>query len=493
MKPPNLTARLAQRLAAGEPLLGTLLRMPNETLIEMTALVGMDFVVIDTEHGPSDQIPLTAHLTAAAAAGIPAIVRVGNNSEILRVLDLGAAGIIAPHISTVEQAEAVVRAAHYPPRGDRGFATYTRSGAHGLTGPTDHLANAADVTVILMIEDTPGVQAAQQIAAVDGVTALFVGPADLSTAMGLPGQQNSSPVQRAIADVHAAARRSGAAVVTITGEPAAARQHFESGSNMVIYNVLSALGGLFTSLAAAHPDAVAARPESGPTEPVVFLPGMLGGPRSWDAVLAEMPDTVPARVGRIDLDDSIAGMAESVLAQAPPRFSLVGHSLGGVVALEVARRAPDRVRKLVLVNASGRGPTEDQRLMWKALDQRTADGGFTDLLDEQAQLNLGPVTARPEVLAAFVQGAREVGPDGYRRQLAAQSLRPDFRPELAGIAAPTLVVSGELDQVCPPDRQAELVAGIAGAIRIELPGVGHCSPLQAPVELAAAIGDFLSG
>ena len=78
---------LAERLRSGEPLLGTLLRMPNEVLVEMTALAGMDFVVIDTEHGPADQIPLAQHLMAAAAVGIPALVRIGNVSEILRVLD----------------------------------------------------------------------------------------------------------------------------------------------------------------------------------------------------------------------------------------------------------------------------------------------------------------------------------------------------------------------------------------------------------------------
>ena len=191
----------------------------------------MDFVVIDTEHGPGDQIPLSQHLTAAAAAGIPALVRVGNVSEILRVLDLGAAGIIAPHISSVEQAEAVVRAASYPPRGDRGFATYTRSGRHGLIGTAEHLHNAATRTVvILMIEDGAGVAAAEQIAAVDGVDGLFVGPADLSVALGHPGEINGPP--GAGCDHVTCTRRPAeptSAVVTITGDPTARARPVRGG------------------------------------------------------------------------------------------------------------------------------------------------------------------------------------------------------------------------------------------------------------------------
>ncbi len=110
-----------------------------------------------------------------------------------------------------------------------------------------------------MIEDGPGVEAAEQIAGVDGVDGLFVGPADLSVALGFPGEQGSEQVRSAIRATHDAARRAGVAVVTITGEPSVAREQFAAGSNMVIYNVLAALGGLFTTLAGAKPDRSPAR------------------------------------------------------------------------------------------------------------------------------------------------------------------------------------------------------------------------------------------
>lgn len=487
------TLSFAERLRAREPLLGALLRMPNEVLIEMTALVGMDFVVIDTEHGPGDQIPLTHHLMAAAAAGIPALVRVGNVAEILRVLDLGAAGIIAPHISTVAEAEAVVRAAHYPPKGDRGFATYTRSGRHGLIGTDEHLFRAAAGTaVIVMIEDGAGVAAAQDIAAVDGIDALFVGPADLALALGFPGRQSVPEVSSAIEQVHQSAHRAGVAVVSITGDPALARVHFAAGSNMVIYNVMSALGGLFTSLAGGRPAAIAGSPRKSRkfADPVVLLPGMLGSSATWDALVGELDPELSLRAGRIDLDDSIAGMAESVLAAAPARFALVGHSLGGVVSLEILRRAPERVTALVLLHCSGRGPTELQLTGWRELADRAADGQFTDIVDEQAVINLGPGDGTAEHLADWRRMAHQVGRDGFLRQLSAQASREDNRAWLPTVTAPTLVIGGLRDEVAKPALQQELADLIPGAAFVSV-DTGHMSMLECPSLLASLIRDFL--
>ncbi len=483
---------LAERLRAREPLLGALLRMPNEALVEMSALVGMDFVVIDTEHGPGDQIPLTHHLMAAAAAGIPALVRIGDPSEILRVLDLGAAGVIAPHISTVAEAEAIVRAAHYPPRGQRGFATYTRSGRHGLIGTDEHLHRAANGTaVVVMIEDGAGVLAAQDIAAVDGVDGLFVGPADLAVALGFPGQQSVPPVAAAIQQVHAGARLAGKAVVSITGDPAVAREHFAAGSNMVIYNVLSALGGLFTSLGRGRPDPVPVVDAAvAPIDPVVLLPGTLGGAATWDLLAAQWDQARSVRAGRIDLDDSITGMAASVLAAAPPRFALVGHSLGGVVAQEVARQAPGRVSALILLHCSGRGPTPEQQAVWADLAARTADGGFADVVAELAVSNLGPAAAHPGLAAAWQRVAHQVGPEGFLRQLAAQSGRQDHRPWLTTVAVPTLVIGGIHDEICTPGLQQELADLVPGARYVAI-DAGHMSMTENPVALASAIEHFL--
>ena len=489
-------ATLKQRLAKGEPLLGPLVRMPNEMLVELTGLVGMDFVVLDTEHGPSDQIPLGQHLTAAAAAGIPALVRVGRLSEILRVLDLGAAGVVVPHVSTVEQAEQAVRAASYPPRGDRGFATYSRAGRLGLADAAEHLRTAAENTaVVLMIEDAQGVAAAEQIAAVPGVDGLFVGPADLAVGLGHAGRQHEPEVAQAIRSVHDAARRAGVAVVSITGDPAGAQAQFAAGSTMVIYNAMAALGRLFTELATGRAAVAgqAQRSAPGVPAPLILLPGMLSTPRVWEAVVPLLDSALRVTGVRIDWDDSVAGMAESVLAQAPPRFSLAGHSLGGIVALEIARRAPDRLERLVLLNCSARAASAAQLDGWSALAERTAAGSFEEVIAEQARVNLGPAAVDPNAHSAWTEDARSVGADGLLRQLAAQRTRPDSRQTLPAVRVPTLVISGGRDEVCPPELQRELAAGLPTARLTDIDSAGHLSPLDSAGPVAGLLNEFLVG
>lgn len=482
-------AAFAARIRNRQPVVGPLLRMPNETLVELTGHVGMDFVLIDTEHGPGDQIPLAAHLTSADAVGLPALVRVGALGEVLRALDLGAAGIVVPHVSSAAQAEAAVRAARYPPRGDRGFATYSRAARHGLATAAEHLAVAEATTVLIaMIEDRAGVDAAADIAAVDGVDALFVGPADLSVALGHPGQTSHPEVTEAIAAVRRAAEGAGIGVVGIVPDVATGRARFAAGCTIVVYNTLAALGTLFSELATGRP-----KPESAAAEsvPLIALPGMLGTTEVWDEVAGRLAEAgLAVRGARIDLDDSIAGMADSVLATAPVRFDLVGHSLGGIVALEIVRRAPDRVRRLVLMNASGRGPSATQLTHWQNLRDQVR-GRFADLVQEQARINLGAAAGISGTLDTWVDMAHRVGPDGYERQLIAQSTRPDSLPELSGVSVDVLVISGECDEVAPPDLQRELAERIPRARHVTIPGSGHLTPLDAAPAVADLLIEFL--
>ncbi len=241
---------LAARVRRGDRLLGGLVRMPGEMLVELTGLVGLDYVVIDTEHGPADQVALGHHIATAEAVGLPVIVRIGGLGEVLRVLDLGAAGVIYPHVDSVGEAEELVRAVHYPPRGHRGFAAYTRAGGYGLRTGAQHLARYADgPLVIAMIESAAAVTAAADIAAVDGVDLLFLGPADLAADLGiLAGDQ--APVVAALTQVREAAH---GRVLSICGDQATARAHFAAGSQLVVYNVQHALSATFLQLATAMP------------------------------------------------------------------------------------------------------------------------------------------------------------------------------------------------------------------------------------------------
>jgi len=226
---------------------------------------------------------------------------------------------------------------------------------------------------------------------------------------------------------------------------------------------------------------------------VLFLPGMLATPALWAEVTARLSTHATPRLSRIDLDDTITGMAETVLAAAPARFALVGHSLGAIVALEIARRAPTRVTQLALLNASALAGSPEQLRVWDALRARLDAGEFGSLVTEQASANVdvdGP--GGDSWRRQWEDMALAVGPAGLRRQLRAQTTRPDARPYLRDLEMPTLVISGGSDRICPLPRQEELLWGLPDARHLVLDGVGHMSPLQAPAQIAAALAELLA-
>lgn len=225
---------------------------------------------------------------------------------------------------------------------------------------------------------------------------------------------------------------------------------------------------------------------------LVLLSGMLGDHTAWADVAPELGDVARASFPRIDQADTIAALATRVLAEAPERFALAGHSLGGIVALQVVRDAPERVTRLALVNTSGRDASGPQLTSWAALTDRTRAGGFAGVADELGRQTLPESRREDELIARNVDMAETVGPEGLLRQLRAQATRPDSRPDLGTIGVPTLVVSGALDHVCPPALQEELAAGIPGARHVVLESAGHMAPLEAPHELAHALREWLT-
>ncbi|MFE1665095.1 HpcH/HpaI aldolase/citrate lyase family protein [Microbacterium sp. P02] len=237
-----MSLSLRARAEAGDRLLGVLLRMPSEELVEMTAVAGFDYVLIDCEHGPADVIALRQHIAVAAIHDVPVIVRVGEDDAgmILRVLDQGAQGILVPHIDSAADAAAAVAAAHYPPAGRRGFATYSRAGRFGETDAATHrdwfLANTL---VLGMIESPVGVAAATDIVATSGLDGIMIGPADLAATSG-PGDQ---PLAAATAQVNAAIAAAGVLRMDIVGTAAAATAAFDDGAQLVVYNLAASLMG----------------------------------------------------------------------------------------------------------------------------------------------------------------------------------------------------------------------------------------------------------
>ncbi|MDQ2796195.1 MAG: aldolase/citrate lyase family protein, partial [Actinomycetota bacterium] len=422
---------------------------------------------------------------------LPVIVRIGGLDEVLRVLDLGAAGVIYPHIDSVDEAKALVQAVHYPPRGRRGFAAYTRAGSYGLRTGAEHLHRYADgPLVIAMIESEAAVAAAADIAAVDGIDLLFLGPADLAADLGvLAGDQ--TPVTLALTQVREAA---GGRVLSICGDETTARAHFDAGSQVVVYNLQHAVSATFVRLAAALPDKtdVESVAPAADLQQLLLLSGMLGDRSTWQDVAADLADIAQSSFPRIDGHDTVEAMAAAVLAQAPAHFAVAGHSLGGIVALEMLRQAPDRVTRLALLNTSGRDASPDQLQSWAEMARRTRSGGFLDVAEQLGRDTLPEGSCDTDLTTRNMAMAKTVGPDGFLGQLAAQAARPDSRPALSTITVPTLVISGALDEVCPPPLQEELAAGILGARHVVVAGAGHMAPLEAPREVANALRDWLS-
>jgi 4-hydroxy-2-oxoheptanedioate aldolase len=233
-------ASLRARAESGERLLGVLLRMPGEELVEMAAVAGFDFVLIDCEHGPADVVALRQHMAVAAVHAVPVVVRVGENDPgmILRALDQGAEGILAPHVDSAADARALVSAAHYPPTGTRGFATYSRAGRFGQTDAEAHrdwfLANTL---VLGMIESPAGVAEAQEIVDTPGLDGIMIGPADLAAASG----PSDLPVPEAMRKVNDAIARGRRLRMDIVGTTEAAVASFDDGAGLVVYNLAFSL------------------------------------------------------------------------------------------------------------------------------------------------------------------------------------------------------------------------------------------------------------
>lgn len=479
---------LSVRLAGGEPMVALFAKMPCTAQIESAGYTGFDLVIIDQEHGPGGSLELEHHLRAARSVGLPALVRVSSAraDSILTALDAGADGIVVPHVLDAEGAEAAVVAAHYPPRGRRGLATSTRAGRYGATSLEEHLLLAAETCVVVQIEDAEAVSRSVEILAVPGVSGALIGTSDLSVSLGHPGDLVHPEVVTAIAAIIAAAGRAGVPVLAVAGSPSGVTAWRGQGAAVVALVAASLIHAAFTdAIREAKPGGQATGLRTGGREELVLLPGMFGDASLWDEVAPRLVDHAATRIGRIDLDDSIGEMAESVLATGPERFAVAGHSLGAIVALELVRRAPHRITRLALINASARPPSEAQLAAWSQARERIAAGEFDEVASELALEALpdrqgldGSLSERVLAMAgAFGAGA-------LSRQLAAQVARPDSRLTLVDINVPTLVLSGAQDEVCPVSLQEEVAAGIRDAEHVTIAEAGHMTPLESPEALA---------
>ena len=228
MRPDALRARIL----AGEPLAGTFVKTPAYDIVEVLAMSGLDFICIDAEHAPQDRRATDACLSIARALGLPALVRVpeGTPAQILTALDSGAVGVVVPHVFDVERATIAARAAHFG-HGGRGFAGSTRWAGLGSRSMADVLAMDDETVVLVQIEEPEGVESAAEIASIDGVDGLFVGPADMAVCLGKSSADDPA-VRDAMRHVASAARSAGKAAVTFVGSTATVPEIRKLGMSM---------------------------------------------------------------------------------------------------------------------------------------------------------------------------------------------------------------------------------------------------------------------
>lgn len=226
-------------------------------------------------------------------------------------------------------------------------------------------------------------------------------------------------------------------------------------------------------------------------EPLVLLSGMLGDASLWAEVIPRVRDLAAPLTRRIDTADTVADIAAEVLLQSPKRFALAGHSLGGIIAMEMVRQAPSRVTRLAILNTSARAGSPSQLDQWTVLAKEVRAGGFEEAADRIALDTLPQCHRTEEMVSRSATMARTVGPNGFLRQLAAQQARPDLRPSLAAVTAPTLVLSGTLDEVSRPEMQAEIAGCVPSAVHRVIDSCGHMSPLEQPHAVAAELRQWL--
>jgi pimeloyl-ACP methyl ester carboxylesterase len=226
--------------------------------------------------------------------------------------------------------------------------------------------------------------------------------------------------------------------------------------------------------------------------PVVLVPGLNCSARLYAEQIPALWRFGPVMVADYTRDASIAAIAGQILANAPPVFALVGLSLGGYIAFEIMRQAPQRVGRLALLDTSARPDTAELTARRQAPMARARAGKLIEVADESFVFFVHPNRYGDVALRAVVRAmAEETGAEAYLRQQQAIIGRPDSRPMLGAIQCPTVMLVGEQDRGTPPELAREIAAGIAGARLVVVPDCGHLSTLERPQAVTKALVEWM--
>jgi pimeloyl-ACP methyl ester carboxylesterase len=227
--------------------------------------------------------------------------------------------------------------------------------------------------------------------------------------------------------------------------------------------------------------------------PIVLIPGLLASPRLYAEQIPELWGIGPVTVAVHTRDDRMTELARRILASAPQQFALAGLSMGGYVAFEILRQAPQRVAKLVLLDTSARADAPEHSEQRRAQVEMARAGRLGEIADMLFPRLVHARRWGDESLRRVWRAmVREVGAEGFIRQQNAIIGRPDSRPGLAAVRCPTLVIVGDGDVLTPPERAEEIANGIPHARLAIIRDSGHLSTLEQPSVVTKAMMEFLA-
>lgn len=215
-------------------------------------------------------------------------------------------------------------------------------------------------------------------------------------------------------------------------------------------------------------------------DPVVMVPGLGSDGAVWRRTIAALGPGFDCTIGDTLSDDSLPGMARRILAGAPARFALAGVSMGGMVALEILRAAPERVTRLALVDTNAAPDTLEQTAHRRLVNAAVLASGDLVGLSKPAIRAMVSRDADASIHRELEEMTGRVGAETYVRQNEAVSRRDDLRPVLPTIAVPTMVVVGAQDTMTPPAWSQAIAEAVPGAVLHVIPDCGHLPPIERP-------------
>ncbi len=224
------------------------------------------------------------------------------------------------------------------------------------------------------------------------------------------------------------------------------------------------------------------------TLPLVLIPGMMCDARLFGPQIAALSGTVPILLASILAHDTVEALAADILAWAPARFALAGLSMGGIVAMEVVRQAPERVAALALLDTNPLAEVEAVKAGREPQIERVMSGGLGAVMIEQMiPRYLAPRAHRPDIEGLCRDMAHSLGAEVFVRQSRALQQRPDQQETLRAYAGPSLVLCGRDDALCPVARHELMAELLPRATLWIVEGAGHLPTLECPGETTGAL------